>query len=295
MEERNLFNRNYSINYNKLKYLFIKLKNFSFNPHISTIDYNRKAEDITTLIFNYTNMTKYKYGLNGFNKMNLIIRDEKLYNSTIGLNLTQKSRNMIHFSYDSYILSQIIGHLLGDGSLSMTWSSKNPYFVFTQGLIRFDYAWYVFNNMKFLCKSMPRLGKSNRNMKTLYYIQVQTRSYPFLKDIYDTFYKSNDTKKMVKIIPIEILYWLNSISLAYWAMDDGSSTTSGSGFYLHTKGFSYKDVYLLAGILHYKFNIFVTVQNHENRPVIYIKAESKKKFFSLIKPYFHKSMLYKLK
>lgn len=225
--------------------------------------------------------------------MNLILRDEKLYISTIGLNFTQRSRNEIYFTYDSNIFSQIIGHLLGDGSLSMTWSSKNPYFVFTQGLIRFNYAWDVFNNLKFLCKSMPRLGKSYRKGKTFYHIQFQTISYPFLKDIYAAFYVSNETKQLVKIIPNEMFYWLNPISLAYWAMDDGSNTTSRSGFYLHTKGFSFKDVYLLAGIMHYKFDIYSTTQNHENRPVIYIKAKSKNNFFNIIKPYFNESMLYK--
>jgi hypothetical protein len=177
----------------------------------------------------------------------------------------------------------------------MTWSSKNPYFVFTQGLIRFNYAWDVFTSLKFLCKSMPRLGKSERNGKIFYHIQVQTRSYPFLKDIYVAFYESNETKQLVKIIPDQTFYWLNPISLAYWAIDDGSNTTSRSGYYLYIKGFSFKDVYFLVGIMHYKFDIYTTVQNHENRPVLYIKARSKSKFFNIVKPYFNKSMLYKLK
>jgi LAGLIDADG DNA endonuclease family len=78
-------------------------------------------------------------------------------------------------------------------------------------------------------------------------------------------------------------------------MDDGANTTSSVGFYLHTKGFSFKDVYFLVGVLHYKFDIYTTVQNHDNRPVIYIKAKSKDKFITIIKPYFHESLLYKLK
>jgi hypothetical protein len=78
-------------------------------------------------------------------------------------------------------------------------------------------------------------------------------------------------------------------------MDDGRATTSGPGFYLHTKGFSFSYVYFLAGIIHYKFDIIYSVQNHENRPVLYITSKYKKKFFDLIRPYFHESMLYKLK
>jgi LAGLIDADG DNA endonuclease family len=58
-------------------------------------------------------------------------------------------------------------------------------------------------------------------------------------------------------------------------MDDGANTTSGSGFYLHTKGFEFNEVYLLAGIMHYKFDIYCTVQSHKNRPVLYITSKSK--------------------
>jgi len=78
-------------------------------------------------------------------------------------------------------------------------------------------------------------------------------------------------------------------------MDDGGNTTSGSGFYLHTKGFEFIDVYYLVGVIHYKFNLMCTVQNHENRPVIYITSKSKQKFINIVFPYFHESMLYKLK
>lgn len=55
---------------------------------------------------------------------------------------------------------------------------------------------------------------------------------------------------------------MNPISLAYLAMDEGGSTSSGSGFYLHTKGFDFNLVYYLVSIIHYKFNIFCIVQNH---------------------------------
>ena len=58
--------------------------------------------------------------------------------------------------------------------------------------------------------------------------------------------------------------------------------------------YSFLDVYRLAGMLHYKFNLSITVQSHENRPVIYIKSESKLYFKNLIVKYMHPSMMYKL-
>jgi len=142
---------------------------------------------------------------------------------------------------------------------------------------------------------MPKLGKSKRNNKVLYHLQVRTRNYPFLKEIFDAFYIKNSLNTFIKVIPKKIYYWLNPISLAYWAMDEGGSTSSGTGFYLHTKGFNFMDVYFLAGVMHYKFNIICTVQNHENRPMLYITSKSKNKYVEIVYPYFHESLLYKLK
>jgi len=56
-------------------------------------------------------------------------------------------------------------------------------------------------------------------------------------------------------------------------MVDGAWTKSG--FYLHTKGFSFLEMYRLVAMLHYCFSLISSVQDHDRRPVIYIKAESK--------------------
>jgi hypothetical protein len=141
---------------------------------------------------------------------------------------------------------------------------------------------------------MPRLGKSNRKGKISYNIQVLTWSYPFLKELYDVFY-IYDSNKIIKVVPKEIGFWLNPIVMAYWAMDNGGNTWSSSGFYLHTKGFDFGSVYYLAGIIHYKFNNICTIQRHVNRPVLYIRSESKNKFIAMILPYFHESLMYKFK
>jgi LAGLIDADG DNA endonuclease family len=76
-------------------------------------------------------------------------------------------------------------------------------------------------------------------------------------------------------------------------MDDGALTKSG--FYLHTKGFTFLEVYKLVAMLHYKFSLICYVQDHEGRPVIYIKVVSMKQFYKIVTPHFHSSMMYKLK
>ena len=247
--------------------------------------------------YGYKNNNEKKsilYNVIGVNNKELVIINNDMYESTVGLKISLQTRNLTIPFCNSHLFSQIIGHLLGDGSLVLSWSSKNPYFVFTQGLLRFRYAWFVFNNISFLCKSMPRLGKSNRKGNISWNIQILTRSYPFFKELYPVFYIKDVNDKWIKIVPAEMFYWLNPIVMAYWAMDDGGNTSSGTGFYLHTKGFNFNSVYYLAGIIHYRFNIICTVQNDENRPVLYITAQSKSKFIEMIRPYFHDSLLYKL-
>jgi LAGLIDADG DNA endonuclease family len=76
-------------------------------------------------------------------------------------------------------------------------------------------------------------------------------------------------------------------------MDDGSRANK-SGFYLHTEGFSHEDVYLLVGMLHYKFDLLCSVQKHGNNLMIYIKVKSMTNFKKLVLPYFVPSMLYKI-
>lgn len=100
--------------------------------------------------------------------------------------------------------------------------------------------------------------------------------------------------KFIKTISYDILTILTPEALAVWAMDDGAATTSGSGFYLHTKGFTFVDVYKLVAILHYNFGLVCTVQNHKGCPVIYITSQSINAFRTLVTPYFVPCMIYKL-
>jgi hypothetical protein len=66
-------------------------------------------------------------------------------------------------------------------------------------------------------------------------------------------------------------------------MDDGGRTVSG--FNIHTKGYTFKEVTILAGILHYCFDLHCIIQNHVGYPVIYIPAKHFPKFVRIVKPY----------
>jgi hypothetical protein len=213
-----------------------------------------------------------------------------IFGSTIGLGkLTQYVSASTVFTKE--VVSQLVGHLLGDGSLSMTHTSVNPYFIFTQTIKQFELVWFVFTNLLHYCNSYPKLMFSRRKGKIYPFLQVHTRSYPYLTSIYNLFYQ-NINGKMVKTIDYGLLPYLDDIALAYWAMDDGAKAKKG--FYLHTKGFTYAEVYKLVAMLHYQFQLNCTVQNHESMPVIYIRTESMPRFVELVRPHFHQDMMYKL-
>lgn len=189
-------------------------------------------------------------------------------------------------------VEQIVGHLLGDGGLAITNSSVNSYFYFTQTFKRFEYSFFVFASLSFLCEVYPDLQKSVRKGTKISSLRVRTRSYPGFKLLHTLFYHNNGGNNYIKFVSDDLINYLTARALAYWFMDDGAYAVSG--YYFHTKGFTFLDVYRLAGMLHYKFNLSITVQSHENRPVIYIKSESKLYFKNLIVKYMHPSMMYKL-
>jgi hypothetical protein len=53
------------------------------------------------------------------------------------IRLNKHSRDITVFNKE--ILSQLVGHILGDGSIHYTRTSVTPYFVFTQTIKRFEY------------------------------------------------------------------------------------------------------------------------------------------------------------
>lgn len=212
---------------------------------------------------------------------------------TLNMSFTNYVRNLIHFPKN--VVSQLIGHVLGDGHLARSHTSVLAYFTFTKTVKRISYAWHVFTMLEHYCGRLPYLNPGFDKRKGVYYpsVNIMTRSFPFLLELHNLFFVDINGH-FVKVILDDLMYYIDPIALAYWAMDDGASTTKNSGFYLHTKAFSFQETWKLAGMLHYQFGLVCTVQNHKNQPVIYITAQSMKLFVSIVRPHFHPSMMYKL-
>ena len=119
-------------------------------------------------------------------------------------------------------------------------------------------------------------------------VRFTTRQLSCFTQLHELFYDINKTK----IIPVNISDFITPVSLAYWAMDDGSK--QAKGFHLNTQNYTLEGVKILSEVLLTKFNLDNSIQSHKNGYRIYIKVNSKDNFVNLVRPYFHSSMLYKL-
>lgn len=114
-----------------------------------------------------------------------VVKHEKI-ESTLGVKLNKYS--LASTKCDARVFSQLVGHLLGDGSLATTHTSVTPYFVFSQSFRRFDYVWCVFKSLQHYCARVPKIYISYRKNIINSGCQVHTRSYPFLLTMRELFY-----------------------------------------------------------------------------------------------------------
>ena len=97
-----------------------------------------------------------------------------------------------------------------------------------------------------------------------------------------------------KVIPLNIYEYLTPLALAVWIMDDGGWTNNGVR--IATNSFELKEVELLNETIKSKYNLETTIQKIwiKNQYSIYIKKQSINDIRSILVPYMHSSMLYKL-
>lgn len=212
------------------------------------------------------------------------------YFGNIGIKFSSISRKMtVLYPYPFY---QIIGHMLGDGSMEKDSPNANPRFIFGQALEKYSYSFVSFLGLSYLCQSFPGISKGMRKGRHTYKFLYKTRNYPVFNFVHTLFYKKIN-QSWVKYISDDLILYLSPRALAFWFMDDGSKPLRG-GVKFHINAFTFQDAYKLAGMLHYAYGLNVTIQKQDNKPLIYIKSESFEQFKSIVLPHMHPSMYYKL-
>lgn len=161
----------------------------------------------------------------------------------------------------------------------------------------------MFELFKDYCKSTPvtrnRVNKKTGSNNST--IRFTTRQLSCFTQLHELFYVNK-----VKIVPINIEEILTPVSLAYWAMDDGSK--QGKGIHLNVYAFSEEDIKRLTDTLSNKFGLKCSVHTPKNKPSprgshlrvctpgarIYLKAESMIQLRTIVKHHMHPSMYYKI-
>ena len=205
--------------------------------------------------------------------------------------LTNSERNS--FTISPELDEVMIGLCLGDLGVRKHRRGVNAILQFEQGVINEGYLLHLYDLFKAYCGTGPKIltRKPNKVTGKIYQIiRFATYSLPCLNYYYGLFYVDS-----VKRIPLNIGELLTPIGLAYWCMDDGYLQTSGNSFNICTDSYTLNEVELLIKVLKQNFDLDCTYQRkRKNQYRIYIKAGSMDKFRSLVTPYFHESMMYKL-
>lgn len=218
-----------------------------------------------------------------------------LWNKQIGINsisfkykLTNNEKFLLKLT--PRVKSIIIGLILSDA-----WIQKkghwNTRIGFKQSIINFPYLWHVYNELGYLCSSLPMSAKTITRGKIFYSVYLQTRQLACLNEIYNLFYLANNSQ-IIKTVKQELFFHMDYLVLAHWIMGDGSKRAKG--LILCTDNFNLQEVVLLVNILILKFDINPTIQKEKNKFRIYINEKSLMKIKPFIVPYFVDHFLYKI-
>jgi LAGLIDADG DNA endonuclease family len=105
----------------------------------------------------------------------------------------------------------------------------------------------------------------------------------------------------IKVINVDLGKYITPLALAVWIMDDGGWVDYGVR--ISTNAFSYVEVDILCKILKENFELDTTIQKLSkpkkynstvDKYSIYIRANSIQKLRTIVLPFIHPSMLYKL-
>lgn len=178
----------------------------------------------------------------------------------------------------------IIGGLLGDSSIIKKY--KNAKLSFSHSLKQENYAKYKNNLLGELMSGMSYEHNLDKRTNKVYSrINFWSKCHPNLNYYYNKFYI-----KGKKILPIDLLYELDTLGLSIWFQDDGYKNYPGLS--IATNCFTLKELETIKIFFKTKFDINVSI--HKSANIIYIEANQTDKFTNLIKKHIQEECKYKL-
>jgi LAGLIDADG DNA endonuclease family len=190
----------------------------------------------------------------------------------------------------------LIGIMLGDGSLYRSSTTSNSRFEMSFGSNYKQFAESIgklfIDYINSPIKALEIKGKN----KVYLNFRLKTKTLPIFNRYHDMFYKLNtETCKYVKIIPHNILIFLNPVVLAYLIMTDGNFDKNRNRVRIYTNSYSKEDVERLATAINIKLGIYVGVlHDRKDQWILTIGAKQLVKLREMVSPFFESSMLYRI-
>lgn len=191
-----------------------------------------------------------------------------------------KARTNLKLIVTDHQMEILVGSLLGDG------------YIYPQGKIQLEhtlkylpYLNWKYKNLSSLAYGKPRVISRFDQRTGKVYTGVRFWLRQYFRPLRRMFYPSGK-----KIVPRNISKYFTRLALAVWYMDDGN-LYKARHLKMATDGFDCKSRRLLQELLLTKFGIESSIQASGK---LRISSKSLDKFFELVKPYIHSSMMYKV-
>ena len=198
-----------------------------------------------------------------------------------------------------YLNDTLIGLLLSDGGLERPTETSNARLSVIMSVNSYSYILHLYNlfepyidsDIKFLYIK----GSDNLCNKYYFTVRFKTISMPQLLYYYNIFYKKNIiNNKMQKVVPLELRYNFNAVSLAHLIMGDGNYLRDKNIIRIYTNSFTKNNVIILSDIIKNNLNIRnKVIHDRNNQYIILIEQENVILTRDIVLPYTHPSMFYK--
>ena len=161
--------------------------------------------------------------------------------------------------------SVLIGIMLGDGGIYRTSLTSNARFEMSFGEKYKDFAESLGILFKYYMKNPVKFVEIKGKNKVYQNFRLKTISLPLFNYYHNMFYKyDSNFHKNIKIIPENVLEFLDPIVLSYLIMTDGNFDKSRNRIRIYTNSYKKEEVKILANAINTKFGIYVGILHDRN-------------------------------
>lgn len=189
---------------------------------------------------------------------------------------------------NSIVEQILIGSMCGDGGISKSKANRNARFNEAHNIKEKDYLLWKKRKLgqQFIMREYKRTYMYEGEKCNT--IMIYSLVHPILTELHKIFYP---TSKGHKIMPYVLLEKLNALGLAIWYMDDGNKWYNYCCIAIHKQ-----NVKNIIKFFRKKLNMRVSVDRDKrsNKAYVRLNVTDTQRFFSIISPYIHFSMRYKI-